>query len=149
MNPLGQAMVIATISFAAAGGTYWVKGPPVRAYVCDPASLKPGEICLQQVPTDAPILWIDARPRKDWEKNGIKESILWNLDPAEDTQAFEAEAVPRILETPRVVVYCTSENCGISHQVAARIRELGLGAEVWALKGGWDALRDSGRVKSE
>jgi rhodanese-related sulfurtransferase len=147
MNALGQLAAIGFISLAAAGGTFWIKGPPSRAFACDTASLKPHEICLEQVPSDASIVWVDARSRKDWEKNGLPASVLWNLDPAEDMQAFEAEIAMKIMETPRVIVYCGDENCGLSHQVAERIRGLQLGADVSVLKGGWRALKDAGRIK--
>ncbi len=147
MNAFGQLAAIALISLAAAGGTYWIKGPPQRTYVCDPATLKSDEICLQQIPTDAKVLWVDARLRKDWEKTGLPGSVLWNLDPAEDMQAFETTVAMRIMETPRVIVYCGDENCGISRQVAAGIRNLQLGAEVSVLRGGWRALNDAGRIK--
>lgn len=147
MNAAGQLAAIASISLAAAAGTFWIKGPPARAFVCDPATLKPYEVCLQQIPTDAKILWVDARLRKDWEKTGLAGSVLWNLDPAEDMQAFEADIAMRIMDTPRVVVYCGDENCGLSHQIAERIRSLQLGAEVSVLRGGWRALHDAGRIK--
>jgi rhodanese-related sulfurtransferase len=147
MNAFGQLAAIALISCAAAGGTYLIKGEPVRRLVCDPASLKPGEVCLEQIPADDKILWVDARLRKDWEKSGVPGSVLWNLDPAEDMQVFEAETAMRIMETPRVIVYCGDENCGISSQVAERIRALDLGAEVSVLRGGWRALSEAGRAK--
>lgn len=141
-----QLAVIVGISMAAAGVTFLVKGPPVRELVCDEATLKPDEVCIQQIPTDAEILWIDARPRGEWLQNGIKGSLLWNLDPSEDMQEFEMEVVPRILETPRVIVYCDGEDCGISRQVANRIRALDLGAEVSVLRGGWQTLKQAGRI---
>ena len=147
MNAVGQLAAIFTISLAAAGGTYWIKGPPARTFVCDPATLKPDEVCLQLIPADAKILWVDARLRKDWEKTGLPGSVLWNLDPAEDMQAFEADIAVKIMETPRVIVYCGDENCGLSRQVAERIRGLQLGAEVSVLRGGWRALHDAGRIK--
>lgn len=147
MNPPVQLAVIAAASLAAAGITWWVKGPPVRVVHCDPATLKPGEICLESIPPGADVVWVDARPRADWEKSGVPGSILWNLDPAEDMQAFEAEAVARIAANPRVVVYCGDENCGVSRQVAERIRALDLGAEISVLRGGWRALSEAGRVK--
>lgn len=147
MNAIVQLAAIGVISFAAAGGTYLVKGPPVRVIPCDPATLKPGELCLEQVPEGDKILWVDARHRKDWEKNGLPGSVLWSLDASEDMQAAEAEVATRIMDTPRVIVYCGDENCGLSHQVADKIRALGLGAEVSVLRGGWSALRDAGKVK--
>jgi rhodanese-related sulfurtransferase len=147
MNALGQLLAIGSISLAAAGGTFLIKGAPSRTLACDPATLKPDEVCLEQIPTDSEVLWVDARPRKDWEKSGLPGAILWNLDPGEDAQAFEAGAAMRIIETPRVIVYCGDENCGVSRQVADRIRALQLGAEVSVLHGGWRALKEAGRIK--
>jgi rhodanese-related sulfurtransferase len=147
MNAAGQLAVLVFTVAAAASATYLAKGPPVRTFVCDPASLKPGEICLQQLPADARILWIDARTRAEWQKDGLPGSLLWSLEATEDPQVFEAEIAPRILTTPRVIVYCGSEQCGLSHEVANRIRRLDLGADVSVLRGGWRALRDAGRIK--
>ena len=149
MNATGQLAAIAFVSLAAAGGTFWLKGPPARTFVCDPATLKPDEVCLEQIPLGAKVLWVDARLRKDWEKNGLPGSVLWNLDPGEDMQVFEADIAMRIMETPRVIVYCGDENCGLSRQIAERIQGLQLGAEVSVLRGGWRALSDAGRIKSD
>lgn len=147
MNAVGQLLAIICIAFAAAGGTYLLKGPPNRGFVCDPSTLKPDEVCLQQISPDAKILWVDARQRKDWERTGVSGSILWNLDPGEDMQAFEAGIAMRMMENPRVIVYCGDENCGLSRQVADRIRGLQLGAEVSVLHGGWRALKEAGKIK--
>ncbi len=147
MNALVQLAIVGTISFAAAAATYWVKGPPTRHFVCDSAMLKPDEVCLAQVPLGVPILWVDARPRAQWQESGMPGSVLWNLDSAEDSQAFELEIATRVIDTPRVIVYCGDENCGLSREIAGRIRNLDLGAEVSVLKGGWRALNEAGRVK--
>jgi rhodanese-related sulfurtransferase len=148
MNACGQLAVISAVALVAAGGTWLIKGPPARTLLCDPASLKPDEVCLEQVPAGADVVWVDARPRSEWEKNGVPGSVLWNLDPAEDMQAFEAEVAVRIAITPRVIVYCGDENCGVSRQIAERIRGLGLGAGVSVLHGGWRALSEAGRVRN-
>ena len=96
MNAIVQLAAVIAMAAAGAGGTFLIKGAPLRALVCDPATLKEGEICLQQV--TEPVVWIDARPRKDWEANGLPGSILWNLDASEDAQAFEAEAMMKLIE---------------------------------------------------
>jgi rhodanese-related sulfurtransferase len=147
MSAFRQLAAISGIALMAAGATWLVKGPPARHMRCEPASLKPDEVCLQQIPENAAVLWVDARSRADWKRNGLPGSVLWNLDPAEDMQAFEAEVALRVAETPRVIVYCGDENCGVSRQVADRIRTLGLGAEVSVLHGGWRALSQAGRVR--
>ncbi|NJR43561.1 MAG: rhodanese-like domain-containing protein [Akkermansiaceae bacterium] len=146
MNALGQLAAIVVISTAAAGVTYFTKGAPQRKLICDPAALKKDEICIQQVPAGAKVVWVDARSRKDWERDGLPGSVLWNLDVSEDTQAFEAEIAARIIETPRVIVYCGNENCGLSRQIAEKINALQLGAEVSVLYGGWRALNEADRI---
>lgn len=148
MNAFGQLAAISVIAMTAAGTTWLMKGPPLRELRCDPAILKPDEICLKQLSENTAVVWVDARSRMEWKKNGMPGSILWNLDPNEDMQAFEAELAQRVMDVPRVIVYCGDESCGVSRQVAERIRDLGLGAEVSVLHGGWRALSEAGRVKS-
>ena len=146
MNAIAQLAAVSAFALAAAGGTWLVKGPPQRTLPCDPAKIAADEVCIEQIPADSAVLWVDARSRAEWRKNGLPGSVLWNLDPAEDLNAFEAETAMRIAETPRVIVYCGDENCGVSRQVAKRILEIGLTDDVKVLHGGWRALEAAGRV---
>jgi rhodanese-related sulfurtransferase len=145
MNAAAQLAVIGVISVAAAGGSWLIKGPPeVVAFKCDPALLRKDEICLGDV--EGNVLWVDARSRSEWEENGLEGSILWNMDPKEDDMAFESEAAARVFAAELVVVYCGSEACGTSRQIADRIRKLDLGPTVKVLFGGWDAIKGSSLV---
>lgn len=146
IKALAQAAAILAIALSAAGATWWIVGPPDQG--CDPAKLADGEICIQDVPTDREVVWVDARSRADWKRNGLEGSILWNLDSVEDANAMEAEAVTRIFNSPYVVVYCGDKGCGTSKKIAERIRELQLGAEVHVLHDGWQALKQAGMVES-
>lgn len=145
MNALAQFATVAGLSLAAAGATWLAKGrpsvPEPKVVVCDSSLIRNDEICLADVPGD--VLWIDARPRTEWMENGLEGSVLWNLDPKEDDQAFEAGVALRIFESGAklVVVYCGSEACDSSRIVADRIKTLDLGPQVKVLYGGWDALR--------
>ena len=145
MNALAQFATVAGLSLAAAGATWLAKGrpsvPEPKVVVCDSSLTRNDEICLADVPGD--VLWIDARPRTEWMENGLEGSVLWNLDPKEDDQAFEAGVALRIFESGAklVVVYCGSEACDSSRIVADRIKTLDLGPQVKVLYGGWDALR--------
>ncbi|MEI7911623.1 MAG: rhodanese-like domain-containing protein [Verrucomicrobiota bacterium] len=142
MNAAAQLAAVLTLSLAAAGTTYWIKGPPDRMVHCDPATLKPDEVCLERVMNEwhGRVLWVDARSRDDWQRNGLAAAALWNLDTNEDMLTFEADIAGRMLDGARVVVYCNNENCGSSRQVAERIKALQLGNEVFVLYGGWRAL---------
>jgi rhodanese-related sulfurtransferase len=146
MNSAAQLGIIAVVSLAAAGGTWLIKGPPPppAAFKCDPTKIGGNEICLADVKGN--VLWVDARLRSEWEENGLAGSILWNMDPKEDQNEMEAGSVMRIAAgVDLVVVYCSSEACGTSKEVAERIRKLGLGIPVKALHGGWVALKGSGK----
>jgi rhodanese-related sulfurtransferase len=147
MKALAQLAAVLAIAFAAAATTYWVQGPPGRALLCDPSVLKPDEVCLERVMTEwkGQVLWVDARSRAEWERNGVAGALLWNLDEAKET--FEAEAAARMIEGPRVVVYCSNENCGVSREVAKQIRETQLVNEVFVLYGGWRALASAKLTK--
>ena len=146
MKPLGQFAVLVALTWAAAGATWWIKGPPERRFQCDRSILQAGEVCLEDIKDRQGLLWVDARSRSKWQRDGMSGSILWNLDPQEDMRVFEAEAAPRLLEAAAVVVYCDDQDCGISHQVADRIRALDLVSEVLVLKGGWRALSEAGWI---
>ncbi len=144
MNAAAQLGIIAVIAVAAAGGTRLVKGPVGKTSIpeCHRSTLGEGEICPADVAGN--VLWIDARSRAEWEKNGVKGSILWNLDPRENANEMEAAAAMLIAGgVDQVIVYCSSEACGTSKQIAERIRALGLGTPVKTLRGGWDALKGS------
>ncbi|MEI6607534.1 MAG: rhodanese-like domain-containing protein [Verrucomicrobiota bacterium] len=142
MNVVAQTAVVLTIALAAAGTTYLVKGPPERGVRCDAAKLKSDEVCLARVMGEwqGRVLWVDARSRGDWQRNGMAGAALWNLDAGENMQTFEAEVAARMIDSQRVVVYCNNEDCGTSRQVAERINTLQMGNEVFVLYGGWRAL---------
>jgi rhodanese-related sulfurtransferase len=143
MNVVAQLAVIGVISSIAAGGSWILRDEPEapQPFTCDPTAIAEDEICLADVIEGA--LWVDSRSRSDWEKNGVEGSILWNFGPAEDAQMLESEAAMQIISAPLVVVYCGSEACGTSRQVADLIKKLDLGPPVKVLYGGWDALKDS------
>lgn len=150
MRSILQVSIIATLALAAAGVTWRVKGPPVRAVPCNAAVLKPGEVCLEQVPLGDDILWVDARTRREWQADGLPGSVLWSLESGEDTLAFEADIAARLMAGPsQVVVYCGGVDCELSHDVAKRIRELDPAARVVVLHGGWRALQQAGRIPAQ
>jgi rhodanese-related sulfurtransferase len=143
MNTLTQFVAIGMISLAAAGGSWLLRQPLLEkaAFTCDPAKLRDDEICLDDVRGN--VLWVDARSRSEWNKNGLKGSILWNMDAKEDANLFEAEAMPHIVAAEMVVIYCGSEKCGTSREVAGKIRRMDLDLPVKVLYGGWNAIKDS------
>ena len=86
------------------------------------------------------VLWVDARPREQFEAGHIPGALLLNsfewehlLDPFLDEWSRE-----RV-----VIVYCDSVECDLSRQVAEKLRKEVQIPEVYVLKGGWKTWRES------
>lgn len=86
------------------------------------------------------VLWIDARPRSDFEKTHVPGAMLLNEDEWN-------ELLPAVLDAwhpdDHIIVYCRTLSCQTSHDVAKRLRtDVGL-PEVYVLQGGWESWLDS------
>ncbi|HBR93638.1 MAG TPA: hypothetical protein DEA90_05680 [Opitutae bacterium] len=86
------------------------------------------------------VIWLDARPIEEFEEDHIPEAIFF------DEGDWDTGLV-RLMETwlmqPRpIVVYCGSESCGTSQRVAEGLRAALPEAEIYSLKGGWDAWQN-------
>lgn len=83
-------------------------------------------------------IWIDARPEEEFAKEHVPGAVLLNEDRWN-------ELLPQMLATwspeKRVVVYCSSESCGSSREVARRLRKEAQMKSVFVLEGGWEAWR--------
>ena len=81
-------------------------------------------------------IWIDARPEEEFAQKHVPGAILLNEDRWN-------ELLPQMLAawTPekRVVVYCGSDGCGSSREVARRLRKEAQIKDVFVLEGGWEA----------
>ena len=145
-------VAILQLSGAAAFVTWKVVGAPDRTVDCNPQDLPANHVCLSTVRSwsSDEILWVDARPRKDWQGDGVTGSILVN--DQEDWDLMEEQFVMTIFgdgsgTRNRVVVYCNQSGCSSSTYVADRLRERHgetLGFQVFVLHGGVKALRSEG-----
>jgi rhodanese-related sulfurtransferase len=98
--------------------------------------LEPGEIWIVDARA-LEVLWLDARSEADYETAHAPEAILLNEDNWDDGIV---ELMGAWLTNPRpIVVYCGSDSCGTSKRIAERLREALPEAEIYSLKGGWDA----------
>jgi rhodanese-related sulfurtransferase len=80
-------------------------------------------------------LWIDARPEDEFDREHVPGALLLNEDRW--NQLLPAMLAAWSPEKP-VVVYCSSQGCGASREVAHRLRkEAGL-TNVFVLEGGWE-----------
>ena len=85
----------------------------------------------------ASVIWMDARPDVDFERDHVPGAILLNEDRWN-------ELLPQFLQQQwspekKIVVYCSSQSCNLAGDVARRLREEAkLPNDIRVLKGGWE-----------
>ena len=84
---------------------------------------------------DGNAIWVDARPDAEFEREHIPGAVLLNEDRWN-------ELLPQFLTMwspeKRVVVYCSSQSCNASREVARRLRDEAQLKNVFVLQGGWE-----------
>ncbi len=83
-----------------------------------------------------PLLWLDARPAADFDRDHIPEALPLNPDDW-DTQIVAI--IARWQPGTRVIVYCDDRACGSSRAVAEKLRREYQFDDVVILHGGWSA----------
>jgi len=85
------------------------------------------------------VLWVDARPDADFQRGHIPGAVSLNEDRWD-------ELLPGLLDhwrtTQKIVVYCSSLSCQLSHDVARRLRDEVNLPNVYVLQGGWEAWQN-------
>jgi len=90
----------------------------------------------------ANVIWVDARPYNEFERDHIPGAISLNEDRWN-------ELLPQFLgqwsPEKKVVVYCSAESCNASREVAKRLRDEAQLKDVFVLDGGWEGwLKNKG-----
>jgi rhodanese-related sulfurtransferase len=100
------------------------------------AGLEPAEVRLASLDLKDPsLLWVDARSQEDFDRGHIPCAIHFEIG------AFDASLAPLVAawtSTTKIVVYCSSTECGVSRDLALRLRRAGF-PQTWYLHGGWSA----------
>lgn len=80
-------------------------------------------------------LWVDARPDSEFAREHVPGAMQLNEDRWN-------ELLPQMLAAwspkKRVVIYCSSQSCGASREVAQRLRADASLPNVFVLAGGWE-----------
>ena len=80
-------------------------------------------------------IWVDARPDVEFGREHVTGAVLLNEDRWN-------ELLPQFLAAwspeKRVVVYCSSQSCNASREVARRLRNEAQLKNVFVLEGGWE-----------
>ena len=83
----------------------------------------------------ANAIWVDARPDNEFEQGHVPGAIPLNEDRWN-------ELLPTLLAQwsleKKIVVYCSSQSCNASREVARRLRDESGLKEVFVLRGGWE-----------
>ena len=137
-----ETLSILGVAVAFAAGTWAVTGGPQTQVSCKPEELKPGYICFGDARKLPGVVWVDARTRELWLKNGYQDSVFLTDHHTEDFSSLMAEAFESLAVAESVVVYCSTEGCGSSEPVSNKIKELDLipSDRIFVLAGGWKAL---------
>ena len=81
------------------------------------------------------VIWVDARPDVEFERDHVSGAVPLNEDRWN-------ELLPRFLATwspeKRVIVYCSSQSCNASREVARRLKDEAQLKNVFVLEGGWE-----------
>ena len=88
---------------------------------------------------EAGALFLDARPKMNYDVEHIPGAL--NLPEESFDQTWPA-LEPRVRDSLDVVVYCAGFGCEASHEVARKLKKLGVPAVV--LDEGWPAWQDAG-----
>ena len=83
------------------------------------------------------VIWIDARSRTDYDAEHIPDSIL--LNDSNWDEGIQNLMNAWLTKMRPIVVYCSSVQCDASKRIAAQLREALPEAEIYSLKGGWEA----------
>jgi rhodanese-related sulfurtransferase len=80
-------------------------------------------------------IWVDARPDEEFRRDHVPGAISLNEDRWNDLVGpFLATWSP----DKKVVVYCSSQSCNASREVARRLRDEAQLKNVFVLEGGWE-----------
>jgi rhodanese-related sulfurtransferase len=128
-----QALVLVALAFAPAIGQAIYLRDKVSWQSSIPAS--ESVTVVQAQAWGANAIWTDARPDDEFARDHVPGAISLNEDRWN-------ELLPQFLATwspdKKVVVYCSSQNCNASREVARKLRNEAQLKDVFVLQGGWE-----------
>lgn len=135
--------ILMALSILGAAICWAVQGGPEPQLIASAEELPEGYIRYEDAAKLEGVIWVDARSRELWQRNGQEGSVFLTDHPSEDWDSLMAEAFETLATGQSVVVYCATEGCGSSEPVAQKIQELGLipPENIYVLAGGWKSLK--------
>ena len=137
MKTVKEGLIILAISVVSGAVAFFVH-PKAPSFSAGDLELE-----LEQIDDLGPVFWVDARAGEDFERGHLDGAISLNVERWEELLLGFLDSWPP--DAP-VVIYCSSQACLRSHEVAERLQdELGV-EEIYVLRGGWERLLEAGRV---
>lgn len=140
-----QVSILLALTLLAAAGTHYFHPKAPAWYLDGPVGgvtedeLSPAEVRKRW---GDGVLWIDARPREQYEMGHIPGALLIN-EQERDRLMFDAFEKLQSNTLP-VVVYCSSQSCDASRRMKEFLKERVAVSEIFLLKGGWKAWMETG-----
>ncbi len=140
-SALSQAAVLLALSVVAGTASHFWH-PMAPAWYLVEAPLLEDEVTLADLGGGKEVLWLDARPREQFEAGRIPGA--YPLSEQEfDQQLFELLEVLQTNTLP-VIIYCGGERCEASRKIKERLLETMPLENVRILRGGWKSWTEAG-----
>lgn len=136
MRAILQAGIFVGLAAVGAWTTsVWHPRAPALRLVEEP--LRDDEVSLSRVMDEwnGEVIWLDARPRSEYEKGHIPGAYLLNEEGFLD-QLIDLLDVLQMAERP-VIIYCNGARCEASRKIREQLMMQFPLEDVWVLKGGW------------
>ena len=138
-----EAFVILILAVLGAVATHWLH-PRAPAWYLTEAPLAEDEVSMKVIDErwKRDVLWIDARITEQFEVEHVPDALSLNEQNFDSMLFDHLEKLQD--NTKPVIIYCGTEKCQSSRKIKdALIERLPL-ENVFVLKGGWQAWKQSG-----
>lgn len=137
-SALPQALVIILLAAGAAAAAFQLH-PRAPALYAVQEPLKADEVGLKEIQErwKGDVIWLDARPRDQFDKDHIPEARLLN-EQEFDTQLLDLLETLQTATKP-VIIYCSGQKCEASRHVREKLLSMVPIDDCYILKGGYPA----------
>ena len=137
---LTQSFILGSLAAMLAASTYVLHPSPPAFYAIE-EPLKQDEVGLQEIAErwKNEVLWLDARPREQFEQEHIPEAHLLN---EQEFDGLLLELLETLQTTTRpVIIYCGGQKCEASRHVREKLLTMVPVENCFVLKGGFPAWK--------
>lgn len=133
-----EVLILLACALFAATGTHYLH-PRAPAWYLAEEPVPDDEITLEEIAAkwQGEVLWIDARPRDQYETGHVPGALLLN---EQEVNQLLQEHFEKLQDNQKpVIVYCGGEACQASRKMKEYLKERLPIEEIHVLHGGWKA----------